>query len=135
LDLIYSFCTLNKSELTVPLIIDLDNTLISTDLLLESVLIFVGLYPLKIFLVPLWLVSGKAYLKSRLANLVEIDISCLPYNTKVISLIKDERENGPQIILATASHYTYAKQIAEYLGLFDRVIATDGITNLSEALG
>ena len=58
------------SEHPVPLCVDLDGTLIRSDLLLES---FFGLLKLNIFyifLIPLWLIKGKAHLKQQIANLV-----------------------------------------------------------------
>jgi 4-hydroxybenzoate polyprenyltransferase len=78
-----------------------------------------------------WLASGKANLKSRLAYCAPIDISVLPYNEDVLELIRRERQKGRRIVLATASHYSYAQKIADHLGLFDQVLATDEQTNLS----
>jgi len=36
-------------------------------------------------------------------------------------------------VLTTASHEKYANQIADYLGIFDKVIASDRQTNFSGA--
>ncbi|HYQ72174.1 MAG TPA: UbiA family prenyltransferase, partial [Gammaproteobacteria bacterium] len=40
------------------------------------------------------------------------------------------RKQGCRIILATASHWFYARKVADYLGLFDEVIATHAKYNL-----
>lgn len=116
---------------TAPLIIDLDGTLIRSDLLIESALAFIGHRPMSVFTPLFWLTSGKAQLKGKLAKSTKLDVTNLPYDPQIISLINIERDKGRAIILATASHRIYAEQIAEHLKLFDRVIATDGSTNLS----
>ncbi len=48
-----------------PLVIDLDGTLIHTDMLYESVIRLVRNNPHHIFIVPLWLCRGKALLKKK----------------------------------------------------------------------
>lgn len=115
----------------VPLVVDLDGTLIRSDLLLESGLMFVRQYPFQALAPLVWLASGKAHLKTELARHAEVDVTSLPYDARVITLIEEERAKGRPIILATASHKTYADQVASHLQLFDRVLATEGDTNLS----
>lgn len=117
--------------MSTPLVIDLDGTLIHSDLLLESGLGFLKRKPLQ-FLSPLrWLAHGKSVLKYRLAQVAPIDVAVLPYNKAVLDLIAREKAQGRPIVLATASHRSYAEQIAEHLGVFDRVMATDEAINLS----
>ncbi|UXJ53045.1 UbiA family prenyltransferase [Pseudomonas citronellolis] len=117
--------------MSAPLVVDLDGTLIHSDLLLESGLSFLKRHPLKALSPLRWLAGGKANLKSRLAGVAPVDVSVLPYNKAVIELIQRKKEEGHRIVLATASHRSYAEQIAEHLGLFDQVLATDEHTNLS----
>src|ERR1043165_960036 len=117
--------------MNVPLVIDLDGTLLKTDLLLESGLAFLRSHPTRFFLPFKWLASGKAHLKEKLANTIPIDAAHLPYNEQVLSLIEEEKSKGRQIVLATASHKIYADKIASHLNLFDRVLATEGNINLS----
>ena len=114
-----------------PLVIDLDGTLLRSDLLIESGLAFVRARPGQAFAPLGWLASGKAHLKDRLANASEIDVTCLPYDPQVIALVEQERIKGRHIVLATASHKIYADQIAAHLNLFDSVLATDGKINLT----
>ncbi|WP_093542923.1 UbiA family prenyltransferase [Pseudomonas sp. OV546] len=115
----------------LPLVVDLDGTLLRSDLLLETGMAYVRLQPLKLFKPFGWLVKGKATLKEGLACATNMDISVLPYDPEVIALIKRERSSGRRIVLATASHYTLAERIAEHLQLFDQVLASDGERNLS----
>lgn len=116
---------------TVPLVVDLDGTLIRSDLLIESALIFAREQPLHILHPLAWLMAGKSELKTKLAEVCEIDVNMLPYEPQVIELIEQERAKGRQIILATASHKKYADKIATHLNLFDSVMATEGGINLS----
>ncbi|MCL4775287.1 MAG: UbiA family prenyltransferase [Burkholderiaceae bacterium] len=114
-----------------PLIIDLDGTLLRTDLLMETALVFVHEQPHRL-LVPLqWLARGKASLKHELTNATDIDVAILPYDASVLEFLERERKRGRTTVLATASHHLLADQVATHLGLFDHVIATDGARNLS----
>jgi len=114
-----------------PLVVDLDGTLTRSDLLYES---FGGLIKLNIFnvlRVPFWLAKGKAHMKRRIAERVDVDIELLPWNKEFLEYLKAEKISGRRLILATASDEKYAHQIADYIGLFDDVIASDGVTNVS----
>ena len=56
-----------------PLIIDLDGTLIKTDMLHESALRALRDRPGSVLCVPKWLAQGKAVLKQRLASSLVFD--------------------------------------------------------------
>ena len=113
------------------LVIDLDGTLIKTDLLVESLFLLLRQNPFSLFLLPFWLLSGKARLKQEIATRVDLDINSLPYNEQLIKYIEVEKVKGRPIVLATASFEKYAKQIAEHLDIFDQVLASNGQLNLS----
>lgn len=114
-----------------PLAIDLDGTLLRSDLLLETGLAFLRNHPDRLFQPFFWLAKGKAKLKEGLARATNVDVATLPYDPEVIEFIKAERLSGRKVVLATASHHSLAVKIAEHLQLFDEVIATDGGRNLS----
>lgn len=114
----------------VPLCVDLDGTLVRTDILMESVLGLVKKRPWALIQIAGWLLQGKAHFKERIADLVDLDVRTLPYDARVLALLSAERERGRILVLATATHRKYAHQIAEYLGCFDEVIATDANTNI-----
>ncbi len=115
----------------IPLCVDLDGTLILTDLLWESLLALVRSRPFALLLLPFWLFRGKAFFKRRIAERINIDTSRLPYRRALIQYIQDESAKGREIVLATASDLMLARHIADHLGFFDRVLATDGKLNLS----
>ncbi|MGR9053749.1 MAG: haloacid dehalogenase-like hydrolase, partial [Gammaproteobacteria bacterium] len=114
-----------------PLVVDLDGTLIRTDLLHESALRVFRDKPLDALLVPYWLARGKAVLKRHLAERAVFDPSSFPYNTDLIEWLKTQRDHGRRLVLCTASDSRFADSISKYLGLFDEVIASDGETNLA----
>jgi 4-hydroxybenzoate polyprenyltransferase/phosphoserine phosphatase len=114
-----------------PLVVDLDGTLLRSDLLVETGLRFLREHPHRFWQPLVWLFAGKAALKDRLAATTAIEADLLPYNADVILAIRDARSQGRRVVLATASHRTWAVQVAEHLGLFDEVLATQGTLNLS----
>jgi 4-hydroxybenzoate polyprenyltransferase/phosphoserine phosphatase len=115
----------------LPLAVDLDGTLIESDLLVESIVALLRKQVLAIFALPVWLLRGRANLKREVARRVELDPSLLPYRAGLIEYLRAEHDKGRKIILATASDERLAKQVAAYLGFFDEVLASDGETNLS----
>src|SRR5690349_7108011 len=85
----------------VPLIVDLDGTLLRSDLLHESVLELARVTPHLIFLLPFWLASGKAALKQQLARRVRLDIAALPFDLRVLDWIETQRAAGRKVVLCT----------------------------------
>ena len=117
-----------------PLCVDLDGTLIKTDLLWESLLALLKQNPLSMFLLPFWLLKGRAYLKHQIAQRVTLDASTLPYDQDLVEFLSNERRSGRELILATASHVSFAQLVATHLGLFDgRVFGSDRSINLKGA--
>ena len=121
------FSSLSKRRVIA---VDLDGTLVHTDLLLENFFLFFRLYPLRVLEVLWWLLFGRAHLKRRLASTVLPDVTGLPYNHELIDWLRCQRADGAWIVLATASDVRIAERVAEHLGIFDEVMGTDGV-NLS----
>ena len=115
----------------IPLAVDLDGTLIATDLLWEGLFLLLRKNVLYLFMVPLWLASGPARLKQEIASRVNLDPALLPYRTEVIERLKAERAKGRRLILATGTPRKFAEAVAGHLGLFDGVLATDGLANMT----
>jgi 4-hydroxybenzoate polyprenyltransferase len=89
--------------------------------------------PLAALLTPFWLLDGKARLKTEIARRTDIDIALLPYNKRLLDYLQQQRAAGRRLVLATASPARHANQVAEHLGLFDEVLATEDGINLSGA--
>lgn len=120
-----------NEEFDVPVLcVDLDGTLIFTDSLQESILMFIKKNLLHVFLVLYWLCWGRAYLKQQMALHVDMDPALLPYNTALLDWLSECKRRGQKIVLATAMDWRYAEKIATYLGIFDQVLASDGKKNL-----
>ena len=118
---------------TPPLVVDLDGSLARTDTLHEQALALAKTQPLKTLLLPAWLMRGKAHLKQQLAQRVALNPATLPYNGPLLNWLKSEQQSGRRLVLCTAADARTAQAIAQHLGLFDEVIASDGQTNLSAA--
>ncbi|MGZ8292137.1 MAG: UbiA family prenyltransferase [Telluria sp.] len=114
-----------------PLVVDLDGTLIHSDLLWEALVLFIRTRFLQLWRLPLWLLSGKARFKQKLASEVCPDPATLPYDRVLLALLAAEREQGRTLVLATGSERRFAEGIAAHLDLFDHVHATDGAINLT----
>lgn len=116
-----------------PLVVDLDGTLIRTDLLYETAMRAGGRAPLKSMAAAVHLLRGKAALKSFLAEAGALDVSTLPYHEECIAFLRRERARGRKIILASASDQRLVDAIAKHLELFDEVYGTGADRNLGGA--
>jgi 4-hydroxybenzoate polyprenyltransferase/phosphoserine phosphatase len=114
-----------------PLVVDLDGTLIRTDLLVESVFALLKRNVLFVFLLPLWLIKGKAHLKHEIAQRIDIDAGLLPYHEELLAHLKAEHAAGRRLVLATASNEKFAEAIALNLRVFHDVLASTATVNLS----
>ena len=112
---------------------DLDGTLISTDSLHESSLLFLRKNPLGLFRLLAWAAAGPCTLKQKLAEQVIPDPAMLPYRPEVLDYLRQEKAARRRLILATAAHARIAQAVAGHLGIFDQVIATTGQENLKGA--
>ena len=112
-------------------VVDLDGTLVLTDMLVENLFLFLRTYPWRVFSVFAWLLKGKPYLKARLADAVLPPVDRLPYNSALLDWLAERRKAGASLVLATASDQRIAQQVADHLGIFDEVLGTQGDVNLS----
>src|SRR3990167_8696628 len=117
-------------QMSVPLCIDLDGTLIKTDSLFESFIILIKKNPLYLFLAFLWFLKGIASLKYEIASRAELNPATLPYSKDLLVYLKKEYDSGRKLILVTAADKRIAEAIADYLGIFSQVLASDGRNNL-----
>ncbi len=113
------------------LAVDLDGTLVKTDLLLEAVAGLLKKKPWRLFSLPIWLLHGVAYLKHQVARYFPIDAGTLPYREEFTEYLKSQRALGRTIVLATAGDIETARRVADHLRLFDLILASDGVTNLA----
>ena len=113
------------------LCVDLDGTLTRSDTLWESLLALLGRHPWAAFLIPLWLLRGKAAFKQEIARRADLNARTLPLRDDFVEFLKLEKSKGRKRILVTAADRSIATAVSDRLGIFDAVLASDGKTNLS----
>lgn len=117
----------------LPLAVDLDGTLIKTDLFARGMARFCVARPWHVFVLLWWLRRGRAHAKAKLAALYPVDAASLPYDTRVLGWLREQKAAGRVIALATAFDQAGAKAVATHLGVFNYVFASDGRVNLKSA--
>jgi phosphoserine phosphatase len=114
----------------MPLVLDLDGTLIAGDLLYKSFVSILRRNPFVVFQCARWLLRGRAALKRQLALRSRIDWDRLQLHQDVLALAIREKTAGRTIVLATAADAVVAGQLASRLGFIDQMFASDGQRNL-----
>ena len=117
----------------IPLVVDLDGTLTPTDTLVESVIKVIKQSPVNLLWLPFWLIHGRAGFKEKIAAKSSINVELLPYHELLLDYLRKEKAKGRRIILATAAHQSIAQAVADHIGLFDQVLATERNHNLKGA--
>ena len=118
------------ADSAVPLCVDLDGTLIYSDLLWESLAVLRKRNFLYLLMVPVWFLRGRAYLKREVARRATIDPARLPYIPAFVDFLRAEKKRGRRLLLVSASERMLVDKVAAHVGLFDEVLASDGRTNL-----
>ena len=113
------------------LCVDLDGTLVKSDTLVDSVLALARQRPSLLLKLPTWLLEGKASLKRHVTNSISLDVVHLPYNRELLQFLEQQHAQGRSIYLATAADAALAGRVADHLGIFSGVLASDGSHNLS----
>lgn len=116
---------------TTPLIVDVDGTLIRSDLLFEAALQLIATQPWNSWKLISWLADGKASLKKNLVATTDPHIATMPLRAETIAAIDAAKAAGRPVWLASASDQIWVEQIAARIGGVDGVMGSDGVTNLS----
>lgn len=119
----------SENNTTRPLCVDLDGSLVKSDTLVDSLLLLVRAQPLQAALAPLWLRGGKAAFKAKVASRVALDVDHLPWNRRVLEYLSVQHAMGRKLYLATGADAGIARRIADHLGLFEEVLASNGKKN------
>lgn len=114
----------------LPICVDLDGTLLRTDVLSEALVVYIKGGPWRIFNLLIWFLKGRAYLKKRIADLIDLDISVLPINQQIVELIHQYKAQGHRILLVTAAPYKYGMKAANHFSFFDDVMTSQENCNL-----
>ncbi len=120
-----------ESQSDRPLVIDVDGTLIRSDLFVETFFARLSRAPASLLEIVVGLLKGKAALKHRLAQVTDFDPALLPYDEDILALARQASQAGRKIYLASASNERLVEAIARHLGIFTGWFASDATTNLS----
>ncbi len=121
-----------KSQAAVPLIVDVDGSLVNGDLLIEGVARLLAVAPLSLFVLPFWLAGNRAALKRRIAQAVALPPETLALNPAVLDEIAAAKAAGREVWLASASDELVVAPLAEAVGAAG-CLASDGCVNLAGA--
>ncbi|MCC6682251.1 MAG: haloacid dehalogenase-like hydrolase [Phycisphaeraceae bacterium] len=122
--------TVNASDRDRPLCVDMDGTLLAADTMMTSIRLLLRSRPWMVVALGWWMLGGLVHFKRHVAMRITLDPEKLPWRPQVIEFVKQQRAAGRLTVLATASNIKVARQMADYLGCFDRIIATDDGENL-----
>ena len=114
-----------------PLCVDLDGTLVKSDTFVDSLMVLARRHPAAFLRTPLWALKGKAHFKSQVASVVTLDAEHLPYNRPLLDYLRDEHAAGRKLYLATGADRVLARSVANHLGIFADVLASNGTVNLT----
>jgi phosphoserine phosphatase len=117
----------------VPLFVDMDGVLIHTDITVEALFALIRARPASILLILGWLRRGIAHLKRQVAARTDLDVGALPYNARFLDFLRQEKAQGRRLVLATAADRALGQKVADHLGLFSAVLASDGERDLTGA--
>ncbi|MEM0900046.1 MAG: UbiA family prenyltransferase [Pseudomonadota bacterium] len=115
---------------SVPLVVDLDGTLIESDLLHECVLRLLRQNPLFLLMFPTWLAGGKARFKHEVFSRVVPDPQQLRFRESVVEALRQAKIAGRHTVLATASDQRHAEAISDHLGTIETVMGSTRDLNL-----
>ncbi|HSR88631.1 MAG TPA: UbiA family prenyltransferase, partial [Pontiella sp.] len=105
-------------------------TLVKLDTLHQALFLLLRRDIASIFRIPGWILKGKAFLKEQVMQRITLDATVLPYNRPFLAWLREEHAAGRKLVLATASNYRTANAVAEHLGIFDEIIASNAEDNL-----
>ena len=118
---------------TPVLVVDLDGTLIHSDMLYETFWAALHERWTRVFKVAFALAGGRAAVKRNLADMVTVDPATLPYNDAVLEKLRSWRAAGGPTALVSASDNQIVQGIAQHLGLFDHAQGSEDGINLKGA--
>jgi phosphoserine phosphatase len=115
---------------SLPLCVDMDDTLIHTDVLMLGIQQLVCTKPWLLLWFIAWLCIQRAAAKAWLARIFPLDAQTLPYRTELVDYLKIQKSQGRKLFLVSAADERIVKSVARFMDLFDAAYGSDGKTNL-----
>jgi 4-hydroxybenzoate polyprenyltransferase/phosphoserine phosphatase len=101
----------------VPLVVDLDGSLLKTDMLYENFWAAMGRNPVRAIAASLRYLFDRPALKYALADVADHDPELLPYDENVLELCATARAQGRDVHIASGAAQPVVDRIAAHLGL------------------
>lgn len=117
----------------VPLVVDLDDTLLRSDLLLECFWKGMGVAPIDTLRIVLRNWRDRPALKAALAARFAPDVARVPRDPAVEAAIREAAAAGREVVVASGSSRELAEAVAAAVGDIDVVYGTEGRINLTAA--
>lgn len=124
---------MSESSTLKPLYVDLDGTLIKSDVTFEAILLLLRKNVVYLALMPFWLMRGRPYFKKQLTQRVTVSPKHQPFNKEFLQYLKDEKARGRELVLISASEQHQVEEIGRPLELFSHIEGTNGPVNLKGA--
>ena len=121
---------INSKENT-PLFVDLDGTLLKTDILFEEILILLKRNIFYFLSLLFWLARGRAYLKFQLSKRVDMPVETLPVNTEFLKYLHMQKKENRELILISGSNQKAVDEVNNHMKLFDSTFGSDENINLT----
>jgi 4-hydroxybenzoate polyprenyltransferase len=123
----------------VPLILDIDGTLLKSDLLWESMAALATNHPLKSLLIPIFIARGRPVLKDFLARESGLEVGEVPLSPSAMEMIGRAEAEGRMVILASGSPQSMVDAMAKRVGASegwgtDRKVNLTGSSKLKRIL-
>lgn len=112
--------------------VDLDGTLVHTDMSAETLIAAVLHSPALLLALPRWWLHGRALVKARLVEAYRLDAASLPYNEPLLALLR-ARKRQHRLVLASGAHADVVDSIAAYCGFDDTISSNEEINRVGRA--
>lgn len=113
-----------------PLVLDLDGTLLRTDMLFECLWAGLARNPIGTLSAIVRNLGSLAAMKQELASLASLRTDLLPVNEDILALARQAEEAGRPVVVASASDISLVRGVADCHGTNWQAFGSDGVTNL-----
>jgi 4-hydroxybenzoate polyprenyltransferase len=114
--------TADLAQRSVPLCVELDDTLVSSGFMTEGVLRCIR-QDLRFVVTAVGLaLRGKTALKAELLRRCSDDPATLPFNQELLQWLKAEHARGRRLFLYSRGHGEVAQRVADHLAIFDGTV-------------
>lgn len=118
-------------DLVLPLLLDLDRTLITTDMLHEALFLLFRREWSTVWYIPVWTANGRAVVREKLAEIITPnDVARFPINVTLRNFAESEALRGREIVLVTAADRNIAEKIRESFPFISEIIVLDSELNM-----